>query len=207
MLPKSTVSLLLFLTTLTARGGIDLTPSVNEYVAQGIKVQQLTFKEDKRRIEYEPPSGWKFDGGPNQLHLVPPQKNFAEAVVAVAQLNKPQSLDESTIKLLEQQFVANLPTGSQFVKIEQEISNPVLLDGNASFEITVSYQSTGEKFLRSALFVNLRDTQLVFRLTARKDDFQSLHREFRASIFSWHWIDEGETPAQAGQAASLTTAH
>src|SRR6266568_4275447 len=113
MLLRSTVSLLLFVTALTARGGIDLTPSVNEYVAQGIKFQQLTFKEDKRRIEYEPPSGWKFDGGPNQLHLVPPQKNFAEAVIAVTPLNKPQPLDENTIKLLEQQFVASLPTGSQ----------------------------------------------------------------------------------------------
>jgi len=206
MLPKSTVSLLLFLTTLTARGDIDLTPSVNEYVAQGIKVQQLTFKEDKRRIEYEPPNGWKVDGGPNQLHMVPPQKNFAEAVVAVAQMTKPQPLDENTIKLLEQQFVASLPAGSQFVKIEEEVPNSVLLDGNASFEVTVSYQSMGEKFLRSAFFVNLKDTQLMFRLTARKDDFQALHREFKASMFSWHWIDESETPTQAGQAASLTTA-
>ena len=198
MLPRSIILPLLFLTTVAGRGGIDLTPSVNEYVAQGIKVQQLIFKEDKRRIEYEPPSGWKFDGGPNQLHLLPPQKNFAEAVVAVAQLNKPQSLDENTIKLLEQQFVANLPAGSQFVKIEEEVPNSVLLDGNAGFEVTVSYQSMGEKFLRSALFVNLRDIQLIFRLSARKDDFQALHREFKASIFSWHWIDESETPAQAG---------
>ena len=205
MLPRSIILPLLFLTTVTGRGGIDLTPSVNEYVAQGIKVQQLTFKEDKGQIEYEPPSGWKFDGGPNQLHLVPPQKNFAEAVVAVAQLNKPQSLDENTIKLLEQQFVANLPAGSQFVKIEQEVPNSVLLDGNASFEVTVSYQSTGEKFLRSALFVNLRDTQLVFRLTARKDDFQALHREFKASIFSWHWIDQSETSAEASRATFATT--
>ena len=184
MLPRSIILPLLFLTTVAGRGGVDLTPSVNEYVAQGIKVQQLTFKEDKGQIEYEPPSGWKFDGGPNQLHLVPPQKNFAEAVVAVAQLNKPQSLDENTIKLLEQQFVANLPAGSQFVKIEEEVPNSVLLDGNAGFEVTVSYQSMGEKFLRSALFVNLRDTQLIFRLSARKDDFQALHREFKASIFS-----------------------
>ena len=184
MLPRSIILPLLFLTTVAGRGGVDLTPFVNEYVAQGIKVQQLTFKEDKRRIEYEPPSGWKFDGGPNQLHLLPPQKNFAEAVVAVAQLNKPQSLDENTIKLLEQQFVANLPAGSQLVKIEEEVPNSVLLDGNAGFEVTVSYQSMGEKFLRSALFVNLRDTQLIFRFSARKDDFEALHREFKASIFS-----------------------
>jgi len=196
MLPRSIILPLLFLTTVAGRGGIDLTPSVNEYVAQGIKVQQLTFKEDKRRIEYEPPSGWKFDGGPNQLHLLPPQKNFAEAVVAVAQLNKPQSLDENTIKLLEQQFVANLPAGSQFVKIEEEVPNSVLLDGNAGFEVTVSYQSMGEKFLRSALFVNLRDTQLIFRLSARKDDFQALHREFKASIFSWHWIEPDQAPPE-----------
>src|SRR5205823_13766064 len=108
--------------------------------------------------------------------------------------SKPQTLDDYTVKLLGQQVIASLPVGSQFAKVDEEIANPVLVAGNASFEVTVSYQSTGEKFFRSALFVNLRDTQLVFRLTARKDDFQALHREFKVSILSWHWIgsDSGQ---------------
>jgi len=186
----------LFATTLSVYGGIDLTPSVQEYSANGMKFRQLVFNDEKRRIEYEPPQDWSFDGATNQLHLKP-KKNFAEALISVAPLNKPQPLDENTVKTLEQQFVASLPVGSQFPKIEEEIANPVLLGGNASFEVTVSYQSLGEKFVRSALFVNLPDKQLTFRLSARKDDFQALHREFKVSIFSWHWIEADQAVPEA----------
>ena len=215
MLPRSTslrqatawqaITLCLLLLTDTSYGVPDLTPSPTEYVANGMKFQQLIFKDEKQRIEYEPPQGWNFGGGADQLHLKP-KKNFAEAVITVTPLSKPQPLDENARQALREQFIASLPVGSQFVKVEQEVTNPVLLSGNESFEITVSYQSTGEKFFRSALFVNLRDTQLVFRLTARKDDFQALHREFKGSIFSWHWIRENNATAQADQAAPVTTA-
>lgn len=199
------IALFLLLLAAPSNGGIDLTPSPTEYVANGMKFQQIIFKDEKQRIEYEPPQGWNFGGGANQLHLKP-KKNFAEAVITVTPLSKPQAFDENARQALREQFIASLPVGSQFTKVEEEVSNPVLLNGNESFEITVSYQSTGEKFFRSALFVNLRDTQLVFRLTARKDDFQALHREFKGSIFSWHWISENDATAQPDQAAPVTTA-
>jgi hypothetical protein len=204
MLPRSTIALLFFGMTAAAYSGIDLTPSVSEYVANGMKFQQVTFQDDKRRIEYEPPRDWSFEGGANQLRLKP-KTNFAEAIIAAVPLSKPQPLDENAIKLLESELIAGLPVGSQFPKIEEEIINPVLLNGNASFEVTLSYQLIGEKFVRSVIFVNLRDTQLVFRLSARKDDFRALHREFKVSIFSWHWIEpdqaSSEVPKNAQQAS------
>jgi len=186
---RSTVTAFVVSAMSAASAGIDLTPSPSEYVAEGMKHQQLTFVQDKQRIKYELPAGWRYDGGGAQVHLTPPNKKFAEATITAAPLAKPEALDENTIKVLEQQFVAALPLGSQFVKIEEEIPNSVLLSGNPSFEVTASYQLNGEKFLKSALFVDLRDTQLVFRLSARKGDFPALHREFKSSIFSWHWID------------------
>ena len=190
----------LFATTLSVYGGIDLTPSVQEYSANGMKFRQLVFNDEKRRIEYEPPQDWSFDGGTNQLHLKP-KKNFAEALISVAPLNKPQPLDENARQALREQFIASLPVGSQFAKVEEEVTNSVLLNGNESSEITVSYQSTGEKFLRSALFVNLKDAQLMFRLTARKDDFQALHRDFKSSIFSWHWTEPDQAPVHVSKNA------
>jgi hypothetical protein len=194
MLTELTFAVFLLVVVISVRAGVDLTPSVTEYVAEGMKFQQLAFKDDKRRVEYEPPRGWNFDGSPNQLHLKPTGKNFAEASITAAPLAQPQPLDDSTVKVLAQQVIAALPAGSQFAKVEEEIANAVLLAGNASYEVTVSYQTMGEKFFRSELYVNLRDTQLVFRLTARKDDFQALHREFKGSIFSWHWV--GSDPEQ-----------
>ena len=190
MFTRSTTALFLILLATRCYAGIDLTPYSTEYVANGMKFQQLVFKDDKRRIEYEPPRGWNFDGGANQLHLRPAQKNFAEALINVAPLGKPQAFDENSIKLLEQQLLEALPEGSQFAKVEEATVNSVLVGGNESVEITLSYQLMGEKFLKSALIVNLKDAQLVFRLTAKKADFPALHRDFKSSIFSWHWIEE-----------------
>ena len=196
MFRRSTIALLLFMTALTARGGIDLTPSASEYVAEGIKHQQLIFRHDKRRIEYEPPPGWTLDGGA-QVKLKPPQRNFAEAMIEALPLTKPQALDESATKILQQQFIAALPIGSQFVTLVSAEQNPILLNGNQTFEVTASYQLMGEKFLRSALFVNLPDAQLIFRFTGRKDDFEQLHQIFRTSILSWHTVESDEAPSSS----------
>ena len=201
MLRTSTIFSLLLATVVAARAEIDLTPSTSEYTAEGIKYQQLIFHQDKQHIEYEPPRGWRFEGSPQQLHLKPPQKNFADAVIQAIPLPAPQPLGEKVSKALEQQFITSLPLGSQFAKVEQEMDNPIPLNGNHSFEVTVSYQLMGEKFLRSAIFVNLPDTQLVFRFTARKDDFEPLHREFRTSISSWHWVESGRSGDQVAASA------
>jgi hypothetical protein len=173
-------------------------------VANGVTFHGVSFKDDKRRIDYEPPAGWKVDGSANQLRLTPPQ-NFAEAIISVIPVNKPQTFSENDIKLLQEQFLGALPLGSQFAKIEDTTTNSVLVGGNESLEITVSYQCMGEKFLKSALFVNLKDTQLVFRLTAKKNDFASLHRDFKTSIFSWHWMETTEASAATSSVASSRT--
>ncbi len=186
-------SLVALVTTPSVRSGIDLTPTVNEYVALGMKHQQLTFAYDTQKIEFEPPNRWKFSGSANQVRLTPPEKLFAEALIVATPLTKPRPLDENAIKLFEQETIAGLPVNSQFAKIEEELANSLLVAGNASVEITLSYQSIGEKFRRTVWLVNLPDTQLYFSLTAKKDDFEALRREFKASILSWHLIDRDST--------------
>jgi hypothetical protein len=188
----------LFLTIgLTAKSGVDLTPFANEYISEGIKYQRLIFREEKRRVEYNPPPGWSFHGSAERVQLTPVHKPFAEALIEAVPLAAPQPLDEKAMKALEQQFIASLPSDSQFVMVVSEERNPVLLDGSPTFEVTVSYELIGEKFLKSALFVNLTDTQLIFRLVARKDDFEALHSEFKRSILSWHWVEPNRSSQEA----------
>jgi len=189
MLCKSTIILVLSATVFTARGGIDFTPTASEFIGEGIKYQKLTFRKDKQLIEYYPPCGWTFLGSAERIQLRPPQKTFAEAVIEAVPLIAPQPLDEKITKALAQQFLSTVPPGSQFASVVNEEQNPVPLSGRPTFEVTVSYQLMGQKFLRSALYANLPDTQLVFRLTAKKDDFEPLHSEFRRSVFSWHLIE------------------
>jgi hypothetical protein len=193
---RSIIALIIASAAFSAKAGIDLTPAVSEYTAQGATFQQLTFVHGKQKIEYELPLGWSFESSSTLLRLKPPKKMFAEAVINATPLSRPQPLDQSVAEALKQQFIASLPPGSQFVTIERELQNVVALGNNNGVDLTVSYQVMGEKFLRSALFVNLPDTQLVFRFTARKDDFERLERDFRMSIGSWHWL-ESDTPTHA----------
>ena len=190
---------------LSAAAAIDLTPEVREYTAEGVKFQQLIFHDDKQAIEYELPERWTFNAASSRLQLRPPDKKFAEAIIQTVSLTKPEALDENVCKALKEKFLTTLPPGSQLVKVEQEIQNPILLDGNPSFEIIVSYQVAAGKFLESALFVDLRDTQIVFNLTAPKEDFPALHSELKHSIFSWHWLGE-KSEATASEAKAVTAA-
>jgi hypothetical protein len=193
----------LFLTiALTAKSGIDLTPFADEYISEGIKYQKLTFRRDKQRVEYNPPPGWSFRGSAERVQLTPPKRRFAEALIEALPLAAPQRLDETVIKALEQQFISSLPSDSQFVTVVTEERNPVLLDGSPTFEVIVSYQLIGEKFLKSALFVNLSDTQLIFRLAARKDDFDALHSDFKRSILSWHGVQPRSSAQEAVASAT-----
>jgi hypothetical protein len=202
---RSTIALIIGSTSLSAKAGIDLTPTVSEYTAEGAKFQQLAFVHGKQKIEYELPLGWSFESRPTQLRIKPPKKMLAEAVINATPLIKAQPLDQSAAEALKQQFIASLPPGSQFVTVERELQNVVALGYSNGVDVTVSYQVMGEKFLRSALFVNLPDTQLTFQFTARKDDFERLQRDFRMSVGSWHWL-ESDTLTQATATADSVSA-
>ena len=199
---RSAVTAAFVATCSIANGGIDLTPSTEEYISEGMKYQRAIFRADKQRIEYVPPARWTFTGNPASLRLTPPKKPFAEAFVEASQLSAPRPLDDSAIEALKRRFIASVPSGSQFVTTIAEETNPLLLDGAPTFEVIVSYATMGQKFVRSALFANVGDTQLTFRLTARKDDFDALHRELRASLLSWHAI---ELKTDTADVAAVTT--
>jgi hypothetical protein len=188
-----------------AQASINLTPEVSEYTAEGMKFHQLTFHDDKQVIQYEPPQKWTYAGGSAELRLKPPEKNFAEAAIETQTLAKPQALDENVRNALKEKFLASVPAGSQFVKLEQEIESPILLNGSPTLELIVSYQIMGEKFFRSALFAYVRDNQMTFRCSARKADFEQLHQEFRSSLLSWHWIEPAEQTAQTSPAGDSST--
>jgi hypothetical protein len=67
--------------------------------------------------------------------------------------------------------------------------NAVILGGNSGFEVLVSYSALGQTFQRSTVFLNAPGTQLIFRFTAPKADYDRLHSAFRRAVLSWQWID------------------
>jgi hypothetical protein len=189
MKQKLVPGLLLVLFAATSAKALDLTPVVSEYVAEGITFRQLTFKDGKRQVVYEPPQRWTCRGSGSSLQLTPPNAERADAAIQTVESSSPQSFDEKTRTALKEQFVRALPPGSQTIAVINEEQNPVVLENSASYAVTGTYQVIGETFVRSVVFVNLPGTQLTFKFTARKADFENLHKAFRSSILSWHWVD------------------
>jgi hypothetical protein len=187
MLFKTSLSLGFLAMASTVFAGIDLSPATSERVLDGIKFQQLIFRDGERKISYEPPRGWKYRADSGQLKLAPPDIAQAQGTIEQSPLSAPQSFDEPTIKALHEKTLASVPNGSQDAAIIAEEKDPVLVNRNSTYEMTAGYRFGGQDYRLSVLYVNLPDTQLRFRFVARKADFEKLHNAFRGSVFSWQW--------------------
>lgn len=189
-----TIFTLLFAAAFTpARAAIELPPVPHEATEEGFTYKQLLFKDGKRQVVYQMPPQWTYRPREGGAQLVPPNAEFVEALILAAPRPALNPLDEKGMEEAKQELVHNLPQGSQLVSIVSEERNPVLLNNKPSYEVIVTYQLMGEKFVRSALLTNFTDMQVSFRLTARKIDFERLHQAFRLSILSWHWVEPAAT--------------
>ena len=183
----------------TAADPIQFNSDLQKFNSEGMVYQRLVFKDDKRTVYYQPPPGWRCRTEGNRLQLVPADKTFAEAEIASVPLDKPVNLDDSAAAALTQQLMAALPPGSQQATVLKQEQNGVLLNNHPVFELQVSYKVLGETFQRTVFVVYTPAMQITFKLSARKSDFESLYRSFRASIFTWEWQPEKNEPATANQ--------
>ncbi|MEY2541402.1 MAG: hypothetical protein QOI22_1004 [Verrucomicrobiota bacterium] len=181
----------------TAGNAIEFSADTTEFTGEGVVYRRLTFKEDKQTISYLPPQGWNCTLIGKNLHLRPVDKNFAAAEIEAISLPAPAPFNDETIAALSEQVVNAAPPGSGSPTLLKQERNPVLLNNNQSFEVLASYRLLGDTFQRSVLFVNTPTNQIVFKLTARKTDFDALYRAFRCSVLSWEWHEP--TVATAGQ--------
>lgn len=184
---------------LTAVSGIkaeiNFTPTVNRYFSEGAEYSSVTFKENKRSISMEVPRLWTCHGDASRLQFTPPDQHFAEGTIQAAPASGVVPFNEATIKALEGQLMNSLPPGSQAITMVSRQENPIILEQNLSYEFVVSYQTLGKVFLRSVIFVNCPDKQLIFRFTAPKENFDALNKAFRHSLYSWHGATAPAPPA------------
>lgn len=187
---------------ISATASVDLTPSATEFVGEGVKYTQLTFKDDTKRVVYTLPQLWTWRGSGTQIQLTPPNCPRASAVIEAAPLDAPVALDDNFVETVRQQFTTFLPPASNGAQLVNEVRDPVPLGGNLrSYEFTASYQALGDTYMRAVLIVNTPDTQLRFKFSAPKAEFLALHQVFRASLTSWQWTttqpENGATVASA----------
>lgn len=171
-----------------AEAGIDLTPRVTQTTTpSGIPSQHFAFSENGRPITYVPPTGWNHSGGGASLKFTPPGLTQARAEIDQVPLAAPQNFDDEITKALRDKVVAEVPPDSRNVSVTSETLNPLRVNGNQTYEVIVSYNAFGHDFMTGVIYLNLPDTQLRFRTTARKADFEKVHNAFRASMFTWQW--------------------
>ena len=191
---------LCLLTDLAGAGTeIQFSADLEGFTGEGIVYHRLTFKDGKRTISYLPPQGWSCSLNGNYLRLVPSGKSFAEAQIESIPFDKPMPLDDTTTAALTQRFLSTMPQESQQVALIKQEQNPVPFSNNQNFEVVASYKLLGDTFQRGILFVNTPENQIVFKLTARKSDFDDLYRALRASIGSWQWVESAESTQTAAK--------
>ena len=171
----------------SAMAGIDFTPTSGERVLEGVVFKQIIFHQEGHEIAYEPPRGWTHIGDAAQLKWNPPNVSQAQATMEQSPLAGPQVLDEPTLKQLQQTTLASVPAGAQKVALVSEEKSPLRINQQESYEAIVGYNFFGQDYQLSVLYANLPDTQVRFRTVARKADFEKVHREFRASLFTLSW--------------------
>ena len=155
-------------------------------VLEKVAFSQLTFHQDGHAITYEQPRNWTFSSSAAQLKLMP-DISQAQATIEQVALPRPQPFDEATAVALRQVVLGSVPGDAKDAKVVAEEQNPVPINRQPSYSITVDYSYYGQDYAVSVLFANLGETQLRARLVARKTDFEGLQRAFRGSLFSLHW--------------------
>jgi hypothetical protein len=185
-----------------AKGAIDFTPTVKNYFSEGAEYSSVTFKDDKRTVSLTLPRQWTCRGDASRLQLNAPNQNLAEGVIQAVAAKGVRPFDEATVKALEQEVINTLPPGSHAPAVVRRQENPVILNQNLSYEFVVSYQTMGQTFQRSVIFVNCPDQQLIFRFSAPKATFENLNRSFRQSVLSWEWKDAIASAKTASTVAS-----
>jgi hypothetical protein len=197
MLRLSIVLLSLLLVVPGARSEIDFSPTVNRYVSYGAEHSSVSFKDDKRAISMEVPRKWTCRGDASRLQFLPPDQNFAEGIVQAAPPLRSRTFDEAIVKALEAEVMNALPSAGQGATIVSRQENSVILNQDLSYEFVVSYQTLGQTFHRSVIFVNCPEALVVFRFTAPKAVFAELNNAFNRSVCSWSPTEPAATAALA----------
>ncbi len=177
--------LLVLLSSGAARAGIDLTPRPSVYLAEGVKMPNLSFTDGKNEIAYTPPPDWKCEGDSSRLLLLPRNRVQAEASIEKTPPPITAVFDEAGAKKLTDTVVASLPRGSRKVAVLSQEKNPLRINGKETYEVVVSSVFFGQAVTTSAVFCTRGKEQLVFRLFCHSADFPELARAFRRSLYSF----------------------
>jgi hypothetical protein len=171
------------------RAELNLSPRREDFQLDGVKLWRLAFENGTdQKATYQPPVGWSYSGGTNELSLQPPGKTQVSVVITKIGLDRAISFAEGDREKLKQRAIEALPEGSTEIKVEEPQLNVLQISGKDTSIVKVRYRSFGEKFQRYFLLLNLSEGQLRFQLTCRERDYDELVQAFQRSLYSWQHV-------------------
>jgi hypothetical protein len=182
--PAVRLGLGIILLARSASAGLDLTPRLEQYELEGVKLQQLVFNDGEHRVKYAPPRKWNYSGAGNRF-VLHPASGSAEAVISVNTLSRPETFDEPTTKRLCDEVLGSIPRGSTNVTLVSQQLNPLLINRKETFLVVISYDYYSQPFQRSVMFLDRGTEQVRFQLTCYRNDFWELQKAFERSHYSW----------------------
>ena len=185
-------SALLFFAVLVAtelRAELNLSPTREDFDLDGVKLWRIAFENGTtQKATYQPPAGWQYSGGSNELELQPPGKTQAKVAITKIEPGRAVSFAEGDREKLKQKATEALPEGSLEIKVKEPQLNVLQISGKDTCLVEVSYSSFGEKFRRYFLLLNLSEGQLRFQLTCRERDYDELVQAFQKSLYTWQHL-------------------
>jgi hypothetical protein len=172
-----------------ARAEINLTPIYSVRVLDGCKFPQIEFRDDGKKITYEPPKGWTcVPSDKFAISLSPAGKDMVSAKIKYLPVAGPLVLDDVQLNHFKQTASQLLPADSTILGEPTIVPDPLLLNGHHTCEIDIVFGLHSHRLRMTVLFVDLGDSQLRFSLIARPADFEELHKAFQDSWYSWQWL-------------------
>ena len=177
-------SWLCLLVAATPAGALDLSPQFGQRELEGFQIPILRFGDGGRKVSYRPPEKWRVSGTTAELNLIPPKRADCRAIFSV----RPLASDAG--EELKKWARECLPGNAVEVESLGEKESPFMLGKLPSHEFIFAYQQNGIRFVRSVAIVDLSEKErLSVAVVARRDDFEAVHAEIIASMFSWEWED------------------
>jgi hypothetical protein len=174
----------------SARAEINLTPTPTLREQESFKFPELLFADGAKTISYEYPRGWRYSSlERGRIRFYPAQAGQAVGEIEAIALPRPFSFDEDGAKKLRMDALRVVPKDSEHIEITDENSNPLVINGHETYEVTISFICYAQRWRESVLFVNIGKQQLRFKFTSSPDEFAQLHRAFRDSLCSLQWLD------------------
>ncbi len=180
------LGLFLFGACAEARADLDLTPTDGVRMMELSKREIIIFHDGAKQITYQPPRGWTCTGSHNSAAFNIPDHPQARAFIqSAAQLRIP-AFDDKAQKLFEANpALLQLPKGAKNVKITGVTINPFVIDSHPTLEVQMTYSFYGQSCARSILLVNRNNAEVSCLLDCLAPDFDELHKQFRASLFTF----------------------